>query len=220
MKQFQFVNNTQKILIHEGTRKNTKSNSLLRVTSRGFVDHLFWGFPLAMVFLIAWTSLSFAHGGAGYPQLTNVDIGPYRIFVWSDPEPPQVGPYHVAVALTESLEGDASGFAGQPILNADITVNLVNPETSTVLTSKATHLDAVNKIYYEADFEVDTPGEWRIELIVAGPEGPAQATYTTQIAPATFNWTPVLGGAAALLLIAGAVFFHFRVQPQQTAVTT
>lgn len=220
MKQFQSLNNMQQNLIHEDTRKTTKSISLLRVTSCGFVDHLFWGFALALVFLVAWTSLSFAHGGAGYPQLTNVDIGPYRIFVWSDPEPPQVGPYHVAVALTESLAGDASGFAGQPILNADITVNLVNPETSVVLTSKATHLDAVNKIYYETDFEVDTPGEWRVELIVVGPDGPAQATYVTQIAPATFNWTPVFGGVAALLLIAGAVFFHFRVQPQQTAVTT
>lgn len=220
MKQLQPLNNMPKNWIHQGTQRNTKRSSLLRTVSCGFVDHLFWGFALALLFLIAWTDLSFAHGGAGFPQLTNVDIGSYRIFVWSDPEPPQVGPYHVAVALTESLEGDASGFAGQPILNADITVNLVNTETSVVLTNKATHLDAINKIYYEADFEVNTPGEWRVELLVVGPEGPAQATYTTQIAPATFNWMPVFGGAAALLLIAGAVFFHFRVQPQQTAVTT
>ncbi|MEZ4633876.1 MAG: hypothetical protein R2856_02660 [Caldilineaceae bacterium] len=154
----------------------------------------------------------------GLPQLTNEDIGPYRIFAWSDPEPAQVGSYHVAVALTESLAGDASGFAGQPVLNADVTVDLINLATGDMLTKKATHLDAVNKIYYEADFEVDTPGEWRVDLTVVGPDGPVQASYVTLISPATFNWMPVLGGATALLLIAGAVFFHFRVQPKQKTV--
>lgn len=174
---------------------------------------------LAVTFLIAWTGAAFAHGGTGFPQLTNVDIGPYRIFVWSAPEPAQVGPYHVAVALTQSLEGDESGFAGQPIFNADITVNLVNVGTGETLTKKATHLDAVNKIYYETDFEVGTPGEWRVDFAVAGPDGPAQASYVAQIAPATFNWMPVIGGVAALLLIAAAVVFHFRVQPTRKKVT-
>lgn len=181
------------------------------------MDHL-WRLAVAVTLLVTWTGTTFAHGGTGFPQLTNEDIGPYRIFVWSAPEPAQVGPYHVAVALTESLEGDASGFAGQPILNADVTVNLVNTSTGDTLTKKATHQDAVNKIYYEADFEVDTPGEWRVDFAVIGPDGSAQASYVTQISPATFNWMPVLGGVAALMLIAVAVIFHFRVQPKQTAV--
>ncbi|MCB0115250.1 MAG: hypothetical protein KDD84_14215, partial [Caldilineaceae bacterium] len=185
--------------------------------SCAFVDH-FWKFALTLVFLVTWTGSAFAHGGTGFPQLTNEDIGPYRIFAWSDPEPAQVGSYHVAVALTESLAGDASGFAGQPVLNADVTVDLINLATGDMLTKKATHLDAVNKIYYEADFEVDTPGEWRVDLTVVGPDGPVQASYVTLISPATFNWMPVLGGATALLLIAGAVFFHFRVQPKQKTV--
>ncbi len=175
---------------------------------------------LAVAFFWTATAAIYAHGGTGAPQLTNVDIGPYRIFVWSDPEPPQVGSYHVALALTESLPGDASGFAGQPVLDADVTVSLVNAETGETLTKKATHLDAVNKIYYEADFEVATPGEWRVDFDVVGPDGPAEASYVTQIVPARGNWMPIAGGIAALLLIAGAVFFHFRVQPRAVEVAS
>lgn len=169
---------------------------------------------LALALLWGLTNLASAHGGTGTPQLTNEDIGPYRIFVWSDPEPPQVGEYHVAVAMTESLEGDASGFAGKPILNADITVTLTNVESGETLTKKATHQDAVNKIYYEADFVVQTPGQWNVHLAVVGPDGAAEATYIDEISEATFNWMPIAGGALAVLLAAGAFLFHWRVQPQ------
>jgi hypothetical protein len=169
---------------------------------------------LTLLLMIGWGDTIFAHGGTGMPQLTNEDIGPYRIFVWSDPEPPQVGEYHVAVALTESLPGDASGFAGQPILGADVTVELTHVTSGETLIGQATHKDAINKIYYEADFEVTTPGEWRIELTVDGPDGIASASYVDEIIPASFNWLPIAGGVLAVLLVAGAFVFHWRVQPQ------
>jgi hypothetical protein len=169
---------------------------------------------LALLFLVGLTNLAAAHGGTGTPQLTNEDIGHYRIFVWSDPEPPQVGEYHVAIAMTESLPGDASGFAGKPILNADITVTLTHVQSGETLTKKATHQDAVNKIYYEADFEVTTPGEWHVDLAVVGPDGAAEAFYMEEIEEATFNWMPIAGGALAVLLAVGAFVFHWRVQPQ------
>jgi hypothetical protein len=169
---------------------------------------------LALLLLVVVANSMAAHGGTGTPQLTNEDIGPYRIFVWSAPEPPQVGPYHVAVAMTESLPGDASGFAGKPILNADITVTLTHVASGETLTKKATHQDAVNKIYYEADFEVPTPGEWSVHLAVIGPDGAAEAAYMAEILEATFNWMPIAGGALAVLLAVGALLFHWRVQPQ------
>jgi hypothetical protein len=170
---------------------------------------------LALALFVVMTDMSAAHGGTGTPQLTNEDIGPYRIFVWSDPEPPQVGPYHVAIAMTESLPGDASGFAGKPILNADITVTLTHLESGATLTKKATHQDAVNKIYYETDFEVPTSGLWEVHFSVAGPDGVAETSYMEEVEEATFNWLPIAGGALALLLAVGALVFHWRVQPKQ-----
>lgn len=173
---------------------------------------------LTLLLLLGIPHWASAHGGTGTPQLTNEDIGPYRIFVWSDPEPPQVGSYHVAIAMTESLEGDASGFAGKPILNADITVTLTNAESGETLTKKATHQDAVNKIYYEADFEIATPGQWNVHMAVVGPDGAAEASYIDEITAATFNWMPIAGGALAVLLVVGAVLFHWRVQPKPVEV--
>src|SRR5690554_6311036 len=92
----------------------------------GSIMNVRLGFLLGFILIaiVGWSHSASAHAGDGIPQLTNEDIGPYRIFVWSDPEPPQMGEYHVSVALTESLPDDASGFAGQPILGADITVTL------------------------------------------------------------------------------------------------
>jgi hypothetical protein len=121
--------------------------------------------------------------------------------------------------MTESLPGDASGFAGKPILNADITVTLTHVESGETLSKKATHQDAVNKIYYEADFEVAMPGQWNIHLAVSGPDGVAEASYLEEITKATFNWMPIAGGALAILLVVGAFVFHWRVQPQAVEVS-
>lgn len=178
---------------------------------------LAWGLALWMCVVLV--TVTFAHAGTGTPQFTNEDIGPYRLFVWSDPEPPQVGEYHVALALTESLENDPNGFAGQPIFNADITVTMVHTASGQTLTEKATHENATNQIYYEAAFDVPQTGEWQVQIVVDGPNGPAEAGYVEQIVAATFNWMPIAGAVLAVLLAVGAFFFHWRVQPRAVEAT-
>lgn len=170
---------------------------------------------LAVLAVAGLANVLFAHGGTGTVQFTNEDIGPYRLFVWSDPEPPQIGEeYHVSVALTESLPDDPSGFAGQPVFDVDITVTMTHLATGETLTGKATHENAINKIYYEAPFNVPETGEWQVEITVQGPDGPVGAMYTEEIVAASFNWIPIAGGALAVLLAAGAFAFHWRVQPR------
>ncbi len=157
-----------------------------------------------------------AHGGTGTQQINNEDIGPYRVFVWSDPDPPQVGEYHVAVALTESLPDDPSGFAGKPIFDADVTVTLTHLESGQAFTDRATHENAANKVYYEARFQVPEPGEWQVQVAVQGAEGTGEVAYVDRIEAARFNWMPLAGGVLALLLLAAALVVHWRIQPQPT----
>jgi hypothetical protein len=174
---------------------------------------------LAGLLLWGMTTMVSAHAGTGTPQLTNEDIGPYRIFVWSDPEPPQVGEYHVTLALTESLPDDPSGFAGKPVFDADITITMTDLDSGETMVAKATHEDSTNRIFYEAVFQVPAAGEWRIDLAVIGPDGPAQATYVDEFQVASFNWRPLVWGGLALLFAAGALIFHWRVQPQVVEAT-
>jgi hypothetical protein len=174
---------------------------------------------LALLLFLGMATVLSAHPGTGAPQLTNEDIGPYRIFVWSDPEPPQIGEYHVILALTESLANDPSGFAGKPIFDAEVTVSMTNLQSGETLVAKATHEDATNRIFYEAVFQVPSAGDWRVDLAVAGPDGPAEATYVDEFQVASFNWRPILWGGLALLFAAGALIFHWRVQPQTAEAT-
>ncbi|RME65949.1 MAG: hypothetical protein D6790_01070 [Caldilineae bacterium] len=181
---------------------------------KDFVLHVLIGI---LVLLLAGPNRALAHGGAGAEQIANEDLGPVRIWVWSDPEPPQVGEYHVSIALTESLPDDPNGFAGKPVLDWPITVELTHLASGTVLTQPATHENATNKVFYEASFAPEEAGEWQVRVIVQGPDGPVETQYTDVIEPSSFPWTTVAGGAAAVLLLAGAVLLYLKGQPRAEA---
>lgn len=168
------------------------------------------------IFLLIALSLIFfgpsvlAHAGVGTQQINNQNIGPYRIWAWSDPEPPVVGSYHVAVALTESLENDPNGFAGEPILNADVVVEMEHQTSGVQLIAQATHEDAVNKLFYEAILAPQQTGTWEIRVIIQGPEGPVQASYSDEVESPAFPWIAVGGGVLALLLAGAGTFLYLK----------
>lgn len=159
-------------------------------------------FLVLLSFLLAAQTV-FAHAGVGTQQINNLDMGDYRIWVWSDPEPPVVGNYHVAVALTESLEDDPNGFAGEPVLDADVLVEMEHAASGLLLIAQATHEDAVNKLFYEAIFAPEQTGMWTVRVIVQGPDGAMETSYTDEIFPPTFPWMTV-GAALLALILAGA----------------
>lgn len=158
-----------------------------------------------------------AHAGVGTQQINNLDLGAYRIWVWSDPEPPIVGNYHVAVALTESLENDPNGFAGEPILDADVVVEMENQATGLLLVAQATHEDATNKLFYEAVFAPQQTGMWEIRVIVQGPEGPVQASYSDEVESPAFPWMTVGGGVLALLLAGAGTVLYLKTGEKDVA---
>lgn len=188
----------------------------------------------ALVLLLTALSPSrlLAHAGVGIQHLNNVLAGPYRVFVWSDPEPPTVGEYHVTVALTENVEGDATGLAGAPILDAYVTVEIVHTASGETLTARATHDDALNKLFYEASFEPEERGNWSVQVRIApgacapgeGDDGGGSpqvadcdnvqvVSYEDEILPKAFPWRALLGGLLSILLFLGAALLYWKTQP-------
>jgi len=187
---------------------------------------------LVLLFTALSPSRLLAHAGVGIQHLNNVLAGPYRVFVWSDPEPPTVGEYHVTVALTENIEGDATGLAGAPILDAYVTVEIVHAATGETLTARATHDDSLNKLFYEASFEPGERGDWSVQVRIApaacvpgaggdGGGSPQAADcdnvqvvgYEDEILPKAFPWRALFGGLLSILLFLGAALLYWKTQP-------
>ncbi len=139
-----------------------------------------------------------AHGG-GVVRLSAAPAGPYVLTVWVSPEAIRAGrPLHVTV----SVEKD-----DRPELDAEVLVQVV-PEGSTVatLTTAATSDQSVNKLLYEADLTIPTPGSYSVEILVTGPAGQGQGSFTVDVNSASnVNWfligAPVLVAVATFILI-------------------
>ena len=101
---------------------------------------------------------------AGKMQLSAAPAGPYKMTVWTSPEPATLDELHVALAVV--LAGDAS-----PVLDAVVTVQLIPADGSPVLAEPATTEDSENKFLYEAIFEPTTPGVYQVDIQVSGADG-------------------------------------------------
>jgi hypothetical protein len=172
-----------------------------------------WTLLLLTVALGLSTGVVWAHGG-GVPQLTNADAGPYWLSAWTQPDPLRVGQAHITVAVSEPTAAvGGRREAGAPVLGATVRVAF-KPldhagETLTVL---ATHADAANKLFYEADLELPETGRWQVVVNVEGSEGSGSASFETQVSPpAPFNWTWI-GGLGLVALAAVWIVQRYRGQ--------
>ena len=149
-----------------------------------------------------------AHGG-GAPQLVAVPVGPYRLYVWSKPDPIRVGDVHFTIGVFESAR---EGEPDEPVLDATVELStaLVGAPAES-LSGSASRERSTNKLYYEVDFPVPAAGTWRAELEAAGPAGSGIAGFDFQVLPPSVNWT-LIGGGGAVLLAAGWWFWNSRVQ--------
>lgn len=149
-----------------------------------------------------------AHGG-GAPKLVNEQAGPYLLSVWVAPDPLRVGTMHVTVAVSEPNE---DGGVGEPVLGAAVRI-LLSAEDSlgaAPIGALATHQNAVNRLFYEADLEVGAPGNWRVEVFVDGPAGSGQSAFSMPaLPPASTNWY-ALGAAGLVVAVAVALILVLR----------
>lgn len=156
---------------------------------------------LAAALLAMMSGISNAHGG-GTPQLSDVMAGPFRIFVWTSPEPWRAGgEAHVTVAVT-SLDA-----AGQtiPVDDAAVAIELAPsdaPEQAIVLT--ATPLAGAGAGFYEGDTSLAQAGEWEVSVRVSTVVGAGDARFVYQVQPGSqINWLLWLGAALAVLAVVG-----------------
>ncbi len=157
---------------------------------------------LVVMFVLLLPTQALAHGG-GTPQVTDVAAGPYRLFVWTSPEPWRADALaHVTVAVTRIGDNDETF----PITDAEIAIRLVSEaQPAQVLTLDAKPVSAVATGFYEADHTLPLDGIWRVEVDVQGSDGVGSVSFTMTAQPASAsNWLLWAGGA--LVLLAAGVF--------------
>jgi hypothetical protein len=148
----------------------------------------------------------YAHGG-GTPRLTNVPVGPYHLYAWSDPDPWRVGQVHLSLAVTIPNPDKSSSQVELPVTDVDITVtytpmiNNVVDTTATPIVVKAVNQEFLNNFYYDADPMLNREGEWQINIEVNGTEGSGSTQLTMETLPArTLDWTLVVIAGVILVL--------------------
>lgn len=141
----------------------------------------------------------------GKMQLAAVTAGPYKLTVWTSPDPARVGQVHVAAAIVSAEDA-------LPVLDAEVAVQLVQQGgEGVVLNGQATREDSTNKFLYEAIFEAPVEGNYRATIQVTGTDGQqGEVAFDMEVEPPP----PFIVGAAVLVILGvvtmGAIWFYLR----------
>lgn len=155
------------------------------------------GSVLALLALLLLPVMASAHGG-GQPQVVDVPSGPYHVYVWTNPQPPQPGVLHVTVALVQPE-------TQRPVLDAAVQVTATLMDTSAApVISAATHDNATIKTYYETDMTLPKAGLWQIAVAHSDAAGNGSITFELAVQPAPLAFGPGEVMLAAALLAGGA----------------
>lgn len=153
-----------------------------------------WLASIILLLILLATSSAAAHT-EGKMQLASEAAGPYKLTVWTSPEPVTVGELHVAIAAV--LAEDAS-----PVLDAAVQVELAALEGSgQSISAQATAEDATNKFLREAIFELTEAGPYLATIKVEGVDGATgSASFEFEVEEeAGLNWFPILLGSVLVL---------------------
>ena len=161
--------------------------------------------------LLSFPSVAQAHS-SGPPRLSNADAGPYRVFVWLQPEPLRAGDTHISMLVTLAA-------TGQPVTNGQVIVHFAPINQPAKALSIVTKLqDFLGTLYYEADISLPSSGEWRATLEINGPAGRGSIQFDSTVLPArTFNWGWTVGAVVVLVLLLGLIGVRSRWRAQHPA---
>ena len=104
------------------------------------------------------------------------DTGPFRITVFSAPEPLRVGSADLSV-LVQRRDGDA------PVLDAEVAIRLEGPPPAAPIETRATREAATNKWLQAALVEIPAAGAWRLRVTVRAGGQSADATGALRVMP-------------------------------------
>jgi hypothetical protein len=107
------------------------------------------------------TGLVEAHAG-GKMQVASKDAGPFKLTVWTSPDPARTGQVHVATAV-------ASAEDALPVLDAEVYVELADQNgQGETLDGQATTDNSTNQFLYEHIFDVPNEGLYEVTVTAIG----------------------------------------------------
>jgi hypothetical protein len=136
-----------------------------------------------------------AHGG-GIVHLTATPTGPYLLTVWVSPSVVRAGQ---TIHVSAAVEMD-----GEPVLDAEVLVNLTHTDPGNSIQSSAATTDqSVNKLLYEADLLVSEPGTYVVNIVVAGSEGAGESAFSIEVKPEADNNLWLIGLSIIVVISVG-----------------
>ena len=134
-----------------------------------------------------------AHGG-GELMVGNAPIGSYLVSVWVNPPAVQAGQViHVTVGI-------AAENTGEPVLDANVAVQIVDEAGVTVATAVATTEQSINRLFYEADLATLPTGNYEMQVLVTDSAGTGDVAFALEVVPRTI-WSWLVGAAVGLTVI-------------------
>ncbi len=127
-----------------------------------------------------------ARGDGGTLRLSE-RAGPYRVSIFTAPEPLRVGPADISVLVQDA-------GSGAPVADVVVRLPLWPAEASggrqaaEALLYTATTKQAVNKLLRAAAVEFPTARPWRIAVDIEGPRGPAYCAVEVDVAGPLPRW--------------------------------
>ena len=142
-----------------------------------------------------------AHGG-GKQQIAGEPAGPYRVYVWTSPDPWRVGQTHTTVAVTRLLpSGEETPATG---LEVFVTYQQAGSQAGQGERVAAVEQTGAQQGYYEADGAAAAAGDWQADVAIRGAEGEGAVSFRESVLPANeFNWWLIGGGVLLALLLVG-----------------
>jgi hypothetical protein len=137
------------------------------------------GRPLTALLGLVLLAGGSARGDGGTLRLSE-RVGPYRVSVFTSPEPLRVGPADISVFVQDAE-------SGAPVAAA-VRLTLTPGGGGEGLSCPATAEQAVNKLLRAAAVDLPAAGPWRIEVDVEGPRGPAHCEVAVMVAEPLPRW--------------------------------
>lgn len=136
-----------------------------------------------MLLMMAGPMAAIARGDGGMVRLARVQ-GPYRVSVFTSPNPVRVGPVDISVLVQDAFSGKAVG---------DVQVSVRLGKSGEILSQPATVENATNKLFRAALFDVTDAGMWQSKVTVEGPRGRAIVDFDLAVEDALPRWWELVG---------------------------
>ena len=150
-----------------------------------------------------------AHGGT--VRLDN-DYGPYHLIVVTGPSA-QVTDLLLTVVVTKRRGEEVEA---PPVVGATVTATfqLRDADTPPVAFPLPPEAVLADGGYYERAVTIPSDGAWQVTVVVAGPEGPVEASFplTRRSPPVPVEWITWGTIVLPVLVVIGVFFYLWRVQ--------